>query len=114
MNSIESIPAQGVENLSTSPNVPLRARHEQRVPVNRGIMKHYEYTITKHPSDEFKQLVYFCSDQGKCNVEEVPSDQLNTLGSILNEMGEDGWELVQVFLGRNGVVAFWKRDVSDN
>ena len=79
-------------------------------------MKRYEYNITKHPSDEFKQLVYFCTDHGKCNLEELPSDQLNTLGDLLNERGERGWELVQVFLGRDGVVAFWKRalNVSDN
>jgi hypothetical protein len=114
MNSIEHIHAQDVENLSISPNVPLRVRREQQEPVNKSNMKHWEYTITKHPSDEFKQLVYFCSDQGNCNLEEVPSDQLNTLGGILNEMGEDGWELVQIFLGQIGVVAFWKKDISSN
>jgi hypothetical protein len=114
MNSIESIHAQGVENLSTSPNVPLRVKREQREQANRGSMKRFEYNITKYPSDEFKQLIYFCTDQGKCNLEEVPSDQLNTLGSILDERGEEGWELIQVFFGRNGVVAFWKRDISNN
>ena len=79
-------------------------------------MKAFEYTISKHPADEFKQLVYFCTDHGKCNLEELPSDQLTTLGDLLNERGEQGWELVQVFLGRDGVVAFWKRElgVSDN
>ena len=75
-------------------------------------MKRFEYTITKHPSDELKQLVYFCTDRGKCNMEELPSDQLNTLGNLLNEWGEQGWELVQVFLGKDGVVAFWKRELS--
>ena len=114
MNSIESILAQGVENLSTSPSVALRVRQGQRVPDNVGGMKRFEYTVTKHPSEEFKQLVYFCTEEGKCNMEEVPSDQLTTLGSILNERGEEGWALVQVFLGRNGVVAFWKREISDN
>ena len=74
-------------------------------------MKRYEYTITKHPTDEFKQLVYFCTDHGSCNLEELPSDQLTTLGDLLNERGQQGWELVQVFLGRDGVVAFWKREL---
>ncbi len=79
-------------------------------------MKRFEYTITKHPADEFKQLVYFCTDHGKCNLEELPSDQLTTLGDLLNERGELGWDLVQIFLGRDGVVGFWKREigVSDN
>jgi hypothetical protein len=74
-------------------------------------VKRYEYNITKHPADEFKQLVYFCTDHGKCNLEGLPSDQLTTLGDLLNEKGEQGWELVQVFLGRDGVVAFWKREL---
>jgi hypothetical protein len=77
-------------------------------------MKRFEYTVTKHPSDEFKQLVYFCTEQGKCNVEELPADQLNMLEGILNKRGEQGWELIQVFLGQDGIVAFWKRSVSDN
>jgi len=36
---------------------------------------------------------------------------LDVLGGILNERGAQGWELIQLFLGGDGVVAFWKRAI---
>ena len=72
-------------------------------------MKKFEYEITRHPADEFSQLVYFCTDQGECRLEEVPLSQTDILKNILNEKGLLGWELVQVIFGKEGVVAFWKR-----
>ena len=67
-------------------------------------MARFEYEITKYPADEFTHLVYFCTDQGQCNLDQLPSDQLN-------ERGSEGWELVQIFFGEGGVVAFWKRAI---
>jgi len=40
-------------------------------------------------------------------------DQTTTLVKILNERGEQGWELVQVSFGKDGVMAFWKRKVKE-
>ena len=79
-------------------------------------MKQFEYEITKHPADEFKHLVFYCTDQGHCDLEGLPPAQLDVLGGILNERGIQGWELIQLLLGEDGVVAFWKRAivVSDN
>jgi hypothetical protein len=74
-------------------------------------MHHFEYEITKHTAEEFQQLVYFCSDQGECNVDEVPSDQLKVLRDILNTRGGKGWELAQMFFGKDGVVVLWKRAI---
>jgi hypothetical protein len=74
-------------------------------------MTQFEYEITKHPADEFTHLVYFCTNEGECNVEQLPLDQTQVLEKILNERGAQGWELVQVFFGKDGVVAFWKRMV---
>jgi len=31
----------------------------------------------------------------------------------MNEMGSEGWELVQVLFNRNGAVSFWKRAGTD-
>jgi hypothetical protein len=42
-------------------------------------MPRFEYEITKHPAEEFDQLVYFCTDQGECGVRELPPDQLSAL-----------------------------------
>jgi hypothetical protein len=73
-------------------------------------MRQFEYDITTHPAHEFTQVVYFCSEQGECRYDELPSEQIARLGNILNEKGSQGWELVQLSFGKGGVVAFWKRD----
>jgi hypothetical protein len=75
-------------------------------------MDHFEYEITRHKSDEFRRVVYFCSDAGDCSLEDVPADEAQVLVDILNERGLDGWELVQLLPGKDGVLAFWKRRVS--
>jgi len=72
-------------------------------------MKGFEYRITKHPAETFKQVIYFCTETGECTLDEVPGDQTDMLTNILNEQGKQGWELVQVSFGKEGVMAFWKR-----
>jgi hypothetical protein len=72
-------------------------------------MARFEYDITRHPVEEFRQLAYFCTDSGECKLEEIPGDQMRLLGGLLNEKGAEGWELVQILFGQEGVVAFWKR-----
>lgn len=76
-------------------------------------MKLFEYQITLHSSESFKELVYFCSEDASCKVEEVSSDQIGKLESILNEHGKRGWELAHASFGKEGVLMFWKRIVSD-
>ena len=34
-------------------------------------------------------------------------------GDILNDRGQEGWELIQVSLGEGGVMAFWKRQLRE-
>jgi hypothetical protein len=72
-------------------------------------MKQFEYEITKHPADDFTNLVYFCTSEGECRFDQIPANQTEALVSIFDERGALGWELVQVFFGEEGVVAFWKR-----
>ena len=74
-------------------------------------MRKFEYEITKHPAGEFKHLVYFCSDNGECNIDQLPADQLTIMKDILNDRGSQGWELVQVSFGEDGLIAFWKKEV---
>lgn len=73
------------------------------------MMNTFEYKITKHPSEEFKKLIYFCTDEGECKIDQVPADQLSVMEEILNDQGSQGWELIQLSFGEDGVVAFWKR-----
>jgi hypothetical protein len=74
-------------------------------------MKKFEYRITKHSADRFKHIGFFCTDQGDCGLEQLPEDQLSILGGILNDIGGQGWELVQLNFGSNGVIAFWKKEI---
>ena len=74
-------------------------------------MNKFEYEITKHPADEFNHLVYFCTDKGECDYAQIPTDQMDVLSGMLNERGSRGWELIQVFFGKDGIVAFWKRSI---
>jgi hypothetical protein len=76
-------------------------------------MRRFEYEITQHPADTFDKVVYFCSEAGQCSIEEVSKDHTRILTDILNNRGREGWELVQVFFGKDGVMAYWKRRLKD-
>ena len=76
-------------------------------------MKRFDYDITKHSADAFDKVVYFCSETGECGLDEVSRDQTRILADILNQKGQEGWELVQVAFGQDGVMAFWKRKVKE-
>jgi len=76
-------------------------------------MKRFEYEITKHSADTFDKVVYFCSETGQCGLDEVSRDQTRILADLLNQKGQEGWELVQVAFGQDGLMAFWKRKVKE-
>ena len=76
-------------------------------------MKRFEYEVTHHTGDEFEKVVYFCSEAGECTINEVPGNQTKALVSFLNERGQEGWELVQMSFGKDGLIAFWKRRIKD-
>jgi len=72
-------------------------------------MEKFEYDITRHDAENFIQMVYFCSEQGDCKLEEIPAEEPQMLMDLLNARGRDGWELIQLNFGKDGVLAFWKR-----
>lgn len=74
-------------------------------------MVRFEYEITKHPAEEFTQLIYFCTDEGDCTLNDLPQDQVAILLDILNKRGDQGWELIEMFFGKDGIIAFWKRAI---
>jgi hypothetical protein len=75
-------------------------------------MKKFEYDITKHPSGEFQKVAYFCTAGGQCGMDQLPVDQTGILKDILNERGSLGWELLQLSFSKDGLLAFWKREIS--
>ncbi len=74
-------------------------------------MRRFQYDITTHAAEEFRQIVYFCSEKGDCSLEEVQGHETEALTERLNQRGELGWELVQVFFGKDGLMALWKREI---
>ncbi len=77
-------------------------------------MKKFEYQITIHPVETFKQVAFFCTQEGECSLEELPSDQIKVLQTLLNERGQQGWELVDMSFGKNGLLAVWKSEAKIN
>ncbi len=75
-------------------------------------MKRFEYNITKHHTESFTELIYYCTENGECSLDQIPQGQTELLQGILNDEGEGGWELVQISFGQNGIVAFWKRELT--
>ena len=74
-------------------------------------MDSFEYRVSLHPADVFKDIILFCSSDGSCNMEVVASEQIKKMETLLNERGLEGWELVQASFGKEGVLVFWKRQI---
>ncbi len=72
-------------------------------------MEKFEYKMTVHPNDTFSRVTYFCSAEGNCAQNILPENESYILVKLLNEFGNDGWELIQLEFGTGGVMAFWKR-----
>ncbi len=73
-------------------------------------MKKFMYEITLHPLDQFRKVAFFCTQEGVCSLQELPSDQINLLKDLLNRRGDESWELVDMAFGKDGLLAFWKRE----
>lgn len=74
-------------------------------------MKRFEYDITKHSDDEFEKIIYFCSATGECSLNDVSDSAVESLKRMFNNRGNSGWELIQFTSGKEGMLAFWKRNV---
>lgn len=79
----------------------------------------YEYSIKIFSMEDLKKegiasereinIVYACRPSGECEIHDVGMRQLDNLARLLSSMGEEGWELVQLFCRPLGIVSFWKR-----
>jgi hypothetical protein len=74
-------------------------------------MKRFQYEITRYPSEEFTTLVYSCTGDGTCSLSQVPPGQAEILEGMLNERGDEGWQLLQLIFRNDGIIAFWKREI---
>ena len=47
----------------------------------------------------------------RIKIEDLPDSQIGSLERILNERGAEGWELVSLYPGNDGIVALWKKAI---
>jgi hypothetical protein len=79
----------------------------------------FKYRVEAFPFEEASTpggepapgVVYACDVNGECSVRDLHSEHRKELQEFLNDMGREGWELIQIFPQRAGVVTFWKRVV---
>ena len=82
-------------------------------------MGNWQYRITIHtPADVLDLLpepveqvppTIFCDDQGACYFDAGPNPFTRAIEQLLNQVGEQGWELVQVAFRPDQMIGFWKR-----
>lgn len=82
-------------------------------------MSAWRYRITAHTAADILRLLpepvegapptIFCDDAGSCYFDGAPNPLTQAVERLLNQGGEEGWELVQVAFRPGQMVAFWKR-----
>jgi hypothetical protein len=64
--------------------------------------------------DPENNIVYACRPDGECEVHKVGTEQLDNLSGLFNKMGEEEWEMVQLFFRPLGIVSFWKKPLTES
>jgi hypothetical protein len=82
-------------------------------------MTHWRYRITMHTADDILALLtepveevppaILCDDAGACYFDSGPSPLTQAVEDLLNQSGEEGWELLQVAFRPGQMVCFWKQ-----
>jgi len=88
-------------------------------------MDRWEYQITTHsagevlrvreqlgyPTEEGSPPVVYCDTEGVCFFDEAPNTYVESIVHILNEKGEQGWELVQITFRQSDFISIWRREL---
>lgn len=82
-------------------------------------MAAWRYRLTIYAPDDILQAAsepvgdvppaIYCDDEGVCYFDEGPNPLTQAIEVLLNEMGEDGWELVQINFRPDQMICFWKQ-----
>ncbi len=83
----------------------------------------YEYAVKTFPmteleaagivTDPHKNIIYACKPEAGCEITDIRGEQSEKLMGLFNGMGQDGWELIQMFFHSSGIVSFWKRNLGE-
>ncbi len=82
-------------------------------------MDRWRYRITVHSSADVLDLLpepvdripptIFCDDEGACYFDAGPNLFTQSIERLLNQIGEEGWELVQIAFRPEQMICFWKQ-----
>ncbi len=82
-------------------------------------MSRWRYRITVHTSAdildrlpepaEWVPPMVFCDDEGTCYFDSGPNPFTQAIEALLNQVGEEGWELVQIAFRPQQMIGFWKQ-----
>ncbi len=81
-------------------------------------MKIWEYKVTNYLITELKRCVespekrklISCNESGGCMVNDVCTIGTDSLSSVLNEQGAEGWELIMTDYHHGELLCIWKRE----
>jgi hypothetical protein len=87
------------------------------------LMTAYEHTIAvvhrddilrRAESEEIAPSVVYCDTEGVCFFDEAPNPYMKAIVELLDDMGAEGWVLVQVIPRAQDLICFWRREVASS
>ena len=83
------------------------------------LIKTWKHRITVHNAEEILDNVHvkldhvpsavYCDEEGGCYFDEDADYFVKAIEKILDKIGGEGWELVNVSLRPNQMICFWKK-----
>ena len=84
-------------------------------------MNRWQHKVTIHTAADILALLpesveqappmVFCDDEGACYFDSGPNPYTQAIELLLNQVGEEGWELVQVAFRPQQMICFWKQSL---
>ncbi len=85
-------------------------------------MNRWRHRVTIHTAADILALLpepvaevpptIFCDDEGACYFDAGPNPLTEAIGRLLDQVGEEGWELVQVTFRPDQMICWWKQPVN--
>lgn len=82
-------------------------------------MRTWRYRITLHSAGDILEALpepvqqvppmIFCDDEGACYFDAGPNPFTQAIERLMNRIGAEGWELVQVAFRPTQMVCLWKQ-----
>ena len=82
-------------------------------------MPNWRYQITVHKANDILEHLtetvgdvppaIYCDDKGTCYFDEGPNLLTQAIERLLSEIGDEGWELVQIAFRPDQMICFWKQ-----